>query len=252
MLALPSLRVGGPPAVRRWLRAAPALLLVTREMRRHQAILRISVLLLVLAPSLGILVSTSALSADLSDNGPLVRIEPASHPGAWDSPATSTPAANSAALSRPGSSREETISGNPLWAVPLATLSNTRERPIFSQSRRPPPPPAVTASVPKAPPNPPRPPEPELRLSLVGTVRGDDQSVGIFVDQASKAILRLRIGQDYQGWRLRSVFGREVIMARGERSETLKFSRLAGAAPAVEGTLADAVRRGSSHSMQYD
>ena len=222
-------------------------------MRRHKAILRISALMLVRASSLGILVSTSALSADLSDNGPLIQIEPASHPGLWDSSVSSAPAANSAALSGPHSRRDGTISGNPLWAIPLATLSNTRERPIFSRSRRPPPPPAVTASVPKAPPNPPRPPEPELQLSLVGTVRGDDQSIGIFVDQASKAILRLRIGQDYQGWRLRSVSGREVIMARGERRETLKFPRLEGTAPVIEGTLAEgAVRRGSSHSEEYD
>ena len=222
-------------------------------MRRHKAILRISALMLVRASSLAILASTSALSADLSDTGPLIQIEPASHPALLEAPVTSAPAANSAALSRPRSRREGTISGNPLWAIPLATLSNTRERPIFSPSRRPPPPPVVTASVPKAQPIAPRPPEPELRLSLVGTVRGDDQSVGIFLDQASKAILRLRIGQDYQGWRLRSVSGREVIMARGERSETLKFSQLGGTAPAIEGTLVEgAVRRGSSHSEEYD
>src|SRR5258708_33146709 len=30
--------------------------------------------------------------------------------------------------------------GNPLWAVPLDALSMTRERPLFSPSRRPPPP----------------------------------------------------------------------------------------------------------------
>src|ERR1700721_2394532 len=31
--------------------------------------------------------------------------------------------------------------GNPLWAVPFSSLTVTRERPLFSASRRPPPPP---------------------------------------------------------------------------------------------------------------
>jgi hypothetical protein len=31
-------------------------------------------------------------------------------------------------------------SGNPLWAVPIKDLSQTRDRPIFTPSRRPPPP----------------------------------------------------------------------------------------------------------------
>src|SRR5438045_3679915 len=31
-------------------------------------------------------------------------------------------------------------SGNPLWTIPLASLTATRERPIFTPSRRPPPP----------------------------------------------------------------------------------------------------------------
>jgi general secretion pathway protein N len=106
-----------------------------------------------------------------------------------------------------------TASANPLWAVPLATLSNTRERPIFSSSRRPPPP-AATSALAVAPPasKPVRVERPQL--SLVGTIIGDDQSFGIFVDRSSKAALRLKLGEDYQGWALRSVQGREVTLAR--------------------------------------
>src|ERR1700682_5261696 len=36
--------------------------------------------------------------------------------------------------------RAEPPAGNPLWAVPLRSLSVPRDRPIFSPSRRPPPP----------------------------------------------------------------------------------------------------------------
>src|SRR5262249_59935905 len=48
--------------------------------------------------------------------------------------------------------------GNPLWAVPLSALTVTRDRPLFSASRRPPPPagvappPVVRAKPPPPPP----------------------------------------------------------------------------------------------------
>ncbi|MCK1383268.1 hypothetical protein [Bradyrhizobium sp. 21] len=144
------------------------------------------------------------------------------------------------------------MKGNPLWAIPLATLSDTLQRPIFSPSRRPPPA-MVSLSDSTAPAGPPSLPPVELRLLLVGTVIGGDQSVGIFVDQASKATLRLKLGDDYQGWRLRSVDRREVTMARGELSETLKFPTRGEGAPAIGHAVTEsAVRRGSSHTAEYD
>ena len=82
--------------------------------------------------------------------------------------------------------------GNPLWAIPLKALSVTRERPVFSPSRRPPPP--VVVAVPYvAPPPPPKPVEPERPpLSLVGTITGKDGSLGIFLDQATNSVVRLK------------------------------------------------------------
>jgi general secretion pathway protein N len=104
--------------------------------------------------------------------------------------------------------------GNPLWAVPLSALMATRDRPLFSASRRPPPPPVIaspTAPV-KAPPPPTsaRGPEPP-RLSLVGTVGGDD-GIAVFVDQTNQTIVRLRTGEGHEGWVLRAVGGREVTL----------------------------------------
>src|ERR1700739_4453914 len=55
--------------------------------------------------------------------------------------------------------------GNPLWGIPLRVLTATRERPLFSPSRRPPAPPAVAAPAP--PPRPvaaAKPPEPDHPL----------------------------------------------------------------------------------------
>jgi general secretion pathway protein N len=113
------------------------------------------------------------------------------------------------------------LSPNPLWEIPLSKLSTTRERPIFSPSRRPPP--VVAAAPPALPaPSPPK----VLRvdrpqLSLVGTVSGDDEQFGIFVDQTSRAALRLRIGEDYQGWKLRAVQGREVTLEYEQQTAIL-------------------------------
>jgi general secretion pathway protein N len=113
--------------------------------------------------------------------------------------------------------------GNPLWAIPLKQLSATRERPLFAPSRRPPPP--VVREFPTAalpPPPPPKPSEPEKPLlTLVGTVAGDGEGIGVFVDPASRTVLRLKTGESHNGWLLRSVQRREVILEKGHDTSVL-------------------------------
>ncbi|WP_139482654.1 hypothetical protein [Bradyrhizobium ivorense] len=206
-----------------------------------------------LAPLLGVSAATSALCADISDLDVSGPVGSTSSRPLWDVPASSAPAIDAAPASPSPIGGQGAMNGNPLWTIPLAVLPDTRQRPIFSPSRRPPPPAAALASEPKLPPPPPIVPPVELQLSLVGTISGGDLSFGIFVDKTSKATLRLKIGEDYQGWRLRSVHGREAIMAYGERSETLNFPTQAEAAVAISRTVAEsAPRRGSSHSPEYD
>lgn len=112
--------------------------------------------------------------------------------------------------------------GNPLWAVPLRVLTYTRERPLFSPSRRPPSSPAVAA-----PPIAPAPvtathEEPDHPLlTLVGTVVGTHEGIGIFVDQSSKNVIRLTTDQDYHGWRLRAVHERDAVFERSQREAIL-------------------------------
>ena len=121
-------------------------------------------------------------------------------------------------------------SGNPLWAFPLSSLTVTRERPLFSASRRPPAPPVVVQPVVQARPVPPPPPPraPELpRLSLVGTVAGD-QGIAVFVDQTTQTIVRLRTGEGHDGWVLRTVGGREVTLQNDRDTAVLSL-------PAPEG-----------------
>jgi general secretion pathway protein N len=122
-------------------------------------------------------------------------------------------------------------SANPLWAIPLTTLSNTRERPIFSPSRRPPPPAVAPVAVVAAPP-PPKPARVERPpLSLVGTISGSEQSFAIFVDESTKAALRLKIGEEYQGWRLRTVAAREVTLEHDEQTAVLTLPQPEANAP---------------------
>ena len=117
--------------------------------------------------------------------------------------------------------------GNPLWAVPLSALTVTRERPLFSVSRRPPPP--VVAPPPVAvvrpPPPPARPREPQKpQLSLVGTV-GGEEGIAVFVDQTNQSIVRLRPGEGHQGWILRAVGGREVTLQNDRDTAVLALPK---------------------------
>jgi len=117
------------------------------------------------------------------------------------------------------SSEPAPTSANPLWAIPLSALRATRERPLFSASRRPPPPAVAPVAVVRAPPPPPRPAEPEQpSLALVGTIVGDPDSFGIFIDRTSKSALRLRVGEQHDGWTLRSVQKREATLEKDQQS----------------------------------
>ena len=121
---------------------------------------------------------------------------------------------------------ERALSANPLWAIPLSQLPVTRDRPIFSPSRRPPPPAVAPAAIPKVAAVP-KPREPERpQLTLVGTVASDDEGFGIFLDQSTKVVFRLKVGQDHQGWKLRSVQGREATLEKDQQVVPLALPQL--------------------------
>jgi hypothetical protein len=129
---------------------------------------------------------------------------------------------------------ERALSANPLWAIPLTQLSTTRERPIFSPSRRPPPAAvAAESAIVKAPAV--RKREPEVpQLALVGTIASDKEGFGIFLDQSTKGALRLKLGEDYQGWKLRAIRGREVTMEKDQRAAVLTLPPPGAAQPGGE------------------
>jgi general secretion pathway protein N len=119
--------------------------------------------------------------------------------------------------------REREPSGNPLWGIPLSSLTATRERPIFLPSRRPPAP--VVAGPPRVEPvvmrvMPPPPPE-RPQLTLVGAVVGETEAIGIFLDQANNTVVRLHMGESHAGWLLNSVKGREVTLQKDRETVAL-------------------------------
>jgi hypothetical protein len=121
--------------------------------------------------------------------------------------------------------RAPSASGNPLWAIPLQQLSATRDRPLFAPTRRPPP--VVTSAVSSAPPPPPpsKPPEPEKpTLALIGTaIGGAAERVAVFFDNAARSVVRLKAGEDHQGWILRLVQRREVVLEKGREKAVLSL-----------------------------
>jgi general secretion pathway protein N len=95
--------------------------------------------------------------------------------------------------------------GNPVAAIPLSSLSATRERPLFSPSRRPPPV-AVGAPANEAAPAPPS-------LSLLGTVIGPFDRIAVIV-RGAEPPASLRVGETAWGWKLRAVGPRSATFER--------------------------------------
>lgn len=112
---------------------------------------------------------------------------------------------------------------NPVLAIPLSQLSMTRDRPIFSPSRRPPALPALPVVA--KPVEPAKTMQPETPpLILVGTVAGEDSGIAVFVEQSGENSVRLRLNESHQGWTLQSIQGREVTLFKDQKSSVLALA----------------------------
>ncbi len=141
-------------------------------------------------------------------------LETANAPAAGD--ADIAPRAAKRDAGRQTNEAAEELSGNPLWGIPLRQLSATRDRPVFSPSRRPPPPQATPTIAFTPPPVAAKPAEPTSPpLDLIGTVIGERDRLAVFVEQATKTLVRLRPDETYQGWIVRSIQHRETTLQRG-------------------------------------
>ena len=120
------------------------------------------------------------------------------------------------AAEAPDQAQSGTALVNPLGVHSLERLSATRDRPLFAPNRRrlPPPPPAVEAPPP--PPPPVRPPA----LVVLGIVADGDGVQAMIRSAASDKILRVRIDDDVEGWKVTQIESRSVVLSHDERSVT--------------------------------
>jgi hypothetical protein len=107
---------------------------------------------------------------------------------------------------------------NPIAVQPLARLSATLHRPLFSPSRRrpePPPPQQIQAVAP-----PPPPPPPPPKLVLFGVVMDGEGARALLRAGGDKKMLRARIGDDIEGWKVSQIEGRKVVLSLDGRFAT--------------------------------
>jgi hypothetical protein len=112
---------------------------------------------------------------------------------------------------------------SPLAVHSLDRLSATRERPLFSPSRRAPaPPPAPITGPPPPPPPPPEPPN----LTLVGIVMDAEEARAIVQSGPKNEVRRVRIGDDIGGWKVAQIESRRLVLKLDSRLAT--FSMFSG------------------------
>ncbi len=133
--------------------------------------------------------------------------------------------------------------GNPLWAIPSDSLSATRDRPLFSPSRRPPAavavaPVSTSTATAEAKPAAPEPPP----FKLLGTIVGLDARVALLKDRSSNSVLRVREGEIQSGWRAVKVETRSIVLGRGTDTVTLDLPKPSAVAddPSEQSAQADA------------
>lgn len=105
---------------------------------------------------------------------------------------------------------------SPLAAQPLDRMSNTRDRPLFSPTRRPPAPPPVVVAAP-----PPPPPPPDVALLAV-VMDGEDARAIVRAGPAAK-ILRVGIGDDIDGWKVGQIERLQMVLLLDDRTATFRM-----------------------------
>ncbi|QPF90327.1 general secretion pathway protein GspN [Bradyrhizobium commune] len=112
--------------------------------------------------------------------------------------------------------------GNPLWGVPIGSLAETIQRPIFTALRRPPSLTPAPIPGPAAAPEPVRQSAPQRpNLKLVGTISGGALRLGVFLDETSQQPTRLAVGENHNGWVLRAVSPSDARFESEDRAVTL-------------------------------
>lgn len=102
---------------------------------------------------------------------------------------------------------------SPLAARPLDRFSATRDRPLFSPTRRPPAAPVIVAAPPPPPPLPPN-------VALLGVVMDGEQAQAVVRAGPTAKILRVSIGDDIGGWKVGQIEEKKLVLLLDGRTAT--------------------------------
>jgi general secretion pathway protein N len=102
----------------------------------------------------------------------------------------------------------------------LDDLRQTRERPLFSATRRPPPKIDLSQAATPAPPPPPIVPP---AVTLIGVVLGAKDRAVIVQEKSAAKPVRVTVGDNIDGWRVDSITSRSFVLKDGDRAVTLTF-----------------------------
>ena len=120
--------------------------------------------------------------------------------------------------------RQPPPGGNPLGESPLAHFPSRRNDHSFPRRAarlRPPHLGAAPLPVAEAPPPPAEPERPPL--TLVGTAIGKPQNVALVLNQTTKSLTRLHVGEAASGWYLRSVDARTMTLEKNSQVVALSL-----------------------------
>lgn len=147
---------------------------------------------------------------------------------------------------------EPSRTGNPLWAIPVSKLSATRDRPLFSVSRRPATPAAPAAPTPTSTVASPAPAPETPPFTLVGTIVGGNSRIAIFYDETSKISSGVREGERASGWTLRSVDPRSATLEESGRVVTLALPEPSGEVGSPPPLVSASPARGKRRRLNSD
>jgi hypothetical protein len=132
---------------------------------------------------------------------------------------------------------------NPLAVHSLSELTATRERPLFSPTRRPPPPPPAVADADSTPT-----PAPPPNVLFSGVVMQKKGALAIIRPDASGATMYVHVGDIVSGWKVGQIDRRHLILSLDGRSVT--FTLFDREKPAA--TQESAVSRRSSRIFEVN
>ncbi len=138
--------------------------------------------------------------------------------------------------------RQPPLGANPLSRIPMNSLSVTRERPLFSVSRRPPappPPPTPPAHIEAPPPTESGGPP----FTLSGTAIGGSRDVAVMYDETTKSFVGLHVGEAAAGWNLRAIDRRAATFEKDGRFVVVSLPAPSAAPPSPTALAADTPRQ---------